>query len=484
MPSFRFCSRLSRVSRLARVAILAPAVLLPLYACEDGGSSSGGTFVPPEAGPLPEAGPGVDSSITPVDSSVPDAAPKGVTVTVVEKAGPVANVRVLAHDASGAVISDLRTNATGKVAFATAPSMITVLDLVNGGPVALTYLGVADGDALIATRPDPFPSGAPVGTYAVSITPFGVEPNYSIAVGGDNCGAFTNLPATPTNVDLYPHCLAATNTVLVTASGITNLGFGAIKGIAKPAAGATVSVGPVTVNAASTAKLDGALPAGTNVRADLRSIVGDFAFFTGSGNGTFGSGGISFPIAASFADAYQSLVVAEKTPANPRVAKGILRREISAAASPSFTYDLTQTLPFLTSATLAGATPARSDITITPEASLAAADGGLVSLEWTLVGGATQNRNWTFVIPPSTTTFKIPALPADATQYVPAANVAVASVAFFEASQLTGYTQLKSLPLPEIGELPLISDVTRPLPAAGAVKITALGRGSIIPPID
>lgn len=475
MPSFRLFSR---------VALLAPVVLLPLYACEDGGSSSGGTLDVPESGPPIEAGPGVDSSMPPVDSSVPDVAPKGVTVTVLEKAGPVTNVRVLAHDASGAILSDARTNATGKVSFATAPSMITVLDLVNGGPVALTYLGVADGDALIATRPDPFPSGAPVGTYAVSLTPFGTATDYLISVGGDNCGAFTNVPTNPTNVALYPHCLAATNTVLVAASGGPTLGFGAIKNIAKPAMGATTNVGPVAITAQSTAKLDGTVPAGTIVTTSLRSVVGDFAFFTASPTGIFGSGGVVHPIAANFAEAYQSLVVAEKTPANPRIAKGILRRDISAATSPSFTYDLTQTLPFLTSATVAGATPARSDITITPEASLAAADGGLVSLEWTLVSGVSQNRNWTFVIPASTTTFKIPALPADATTYVPAANVAVASVAFFDASQLTGYAQLKSLPLPEIGELPLISDVTRPLPATGSVKITALGRGSIIPPID
>ena len=109
-----------------------PVVALPFFvACEDGNntSSSGGFTVPEggsfEAGPPSEAGPvaegGTDASI---DTFVP---PKGAKVTVTKNGAAAADIRVIAHDATGAVTGDVKTNATGVANFATAPSMITVL---------------------------------------------------------------------------------------------------------------------------------------------------------------------------------------------------------------------------------------------------------------------------------------------------------------------------------------------------------------------
>ena len=125
-----------------------------------------------------------------------------------------------------------------------------------------------------------------------------------------------------------------------------------------------------------------------------------------------------------------------------------------------------------------------SDVTLTAESSLASADGGMVSLEWTITGGVVQSRQWMFVVPPSTTTFKLPALPTDATGHVPGANLAVASVTFVEASQLAGYSQLKALALPITGDMPFAGDSNKALPANGTVKVTAYGKSSFIPPID
>lgn len=475
---------------LRLLALVLPGAVLPsvLIACEDSGSSSGGTLALPEAGPGFEAGTIPDSSITPPPPEAgPDVAPKGVSVTVIQQGAPLQNIRIIAHDASGAVIGDVKTGATGKASFAAAPSMVTVLDTVFGGPVALTYLGVADGDALIVTRPDP-PPGNVVGTYDVTVFPFGPASEFALSVGGDNCGAFTTMPFSgiPIPVDLYPQCLSATNAVLLHASNGGNHWYDFKKGVAKPAMGARVAVGPMNVASGSTAKLDGAVPAGTNVSTELRSVVGDFAFFTGGGVGAFGDGGVVYPIATGFADAYQSRVVAQKTAAGPAIAKGFVRRELApASTTPTLTFDLTQSLPFLSNATLAGAVPARSDVTLTAESSLASADGGMVSLEWSVPGGVTQSRQWMFVVPPSTTTFKLPALPADAPGHTPGANLAIASVAFVEASQLSGYAQLKALPLPITSNVPFVADDTsKALPATGTVKVTAYGRSSFIPPID
>lgn len=123
-------------------------------------------------------------------------------------------------------------------------------------------------------------------------------------------------------------------------------------------------------------------------------------------------------------------------------------------------------LALLTLPVLAG----RADVTITSAAVTTAADLGVLTLTW-FSNAADTTVPWTFVVPPGTTALKLPALPADATAFVPEGVINVRSAAFFDASQLTGYAQAKVLPIPVNDDVDLLKFQT-PLPAAGTLRFT------------
>jgi len=471
------------------LALGVPAILLPLFACEDSSSSSsGGVFTPDsgsfEAGPTPEAGPIPDAA---TDTTPP--APRGVTVTVVKLGAAQADIRVLSHDATGAVTGDVKTDAAGKVTLSSAPSMITVLSPVAGaGPNALTYLGVADGDTLNVELPGFPPELPPLGNYSITSATFGGADLYEFNAGGDNgCFVTTADPTVATNLAIYAECKGAQNAVLATASAAgTPTAFGFAKGLAAPAGGATINVGPLSMTARGTATVTAtALPAVfSGTYGMLRSVANGFAFHTGDGTGALDDGGLSFPIATGFAEAYQAFVHAWRSSVNaggPEV-KGFLRRAAApAGATASMAFDFATTLPYLTNGTVTGAVPARPDVTITADGALGAVDGGFLRVRWPLIGGAPPGT-WTFVLPPGTTTFKVPALPNDAAQYLPKAGAVVQDIVFVEASQLPGYAQLKALPLPADAIPAFATDANRVLAVDGTVKFTS--RGIYLPGTD
>ena len=74
-------------------------------------------------------------------------------------------------------------------------------------------------------------------------------------------------------------------------------------------------------------------------------------------------------------------------------------------------------------------------------------------------------------IKPSTTTIRLPALPADATTFVPADNVSIDEVIFLEATQVPGFKELKRLPIQPNFGLDLV-DTQKPLPLPGTVRVT------------
>lgn len=467
----------------------APLLLVPFLACEDTTSSSSGTVSFPEgggfeAGPTPEGGPipeaGTDA---PIDNFVP---PKGAKVTVTKLGVVQADIRVIAHDATGAVIGDVKTNASGVVSFAAAPSMITVLTRLQGAsPAAITYLGVADGDALSVAIPA-FGGQPPVfAKFTATASVVAGATNYTFNTG-DSCLGFAGPTGGPITYDLYPYCLNAQNAVLAAAfQDGSLLGYGFKKNQAKPASGATVDVGTITIGGKGTLTMTSPnQPPNTFVDAELRSIANSAGYFTANPSGAFDDGGYTFPIATGFAESYQSLLTARNQQGSPS-SKGFLRREASNnTATQSLTYDFSTALPFITDGVVSGAVPARSDVTITAAASLAATDGGIIRLRWNLPGGVIPQPQWSFVVPPGTTTLKVPALPndADANPYLPLAGTTVKDVVFVESTLIPGYAQVKALPLSSDGEPPTGIDVSTPLPLNGTVKITTWNRYIIPPP--
>lgn len=472
--------------KLRFLALLAPALLLPL-ACEDSSSSSGGLFNPEagpgfEAGPQPEAGPFPEAG---ADVTIPPIEPKGVTVTVVEGLVPKKDARVITHDATGAVIADLKTDATGKVALPLAPSMVTVLTQYGETSGArfepITFAGVADGDNLVVDAKDPYQETANEGgSYTVSFgQPFAGASEYYLRVGDCAGGQTTDL-ASPFVLDVSSSCVGNQNAILVAARAAltgAEVAFGFVKNAAKPAVNGTVAVGPVAFTAAGVTKVDATnLPVGdVSSFADLYAIANGTSFYATGVGGGFGEGGQSFATATGFADAYQSLVVARHQDSGTHE-RGFIRREATTAPASATlpVFDFAKALPEITTATLAKPDVARPDVTLTSAASLATADGAVATVTW-FIPAQEQSGRWTFVLPPTTTAFKVPALPADATVFVPTADSAIYDVAFVEASLVPGYPELKKLPVSPAGLT--VADAWRPLPAAGTVRMTRWSAG-------
>lgn len=468
--------------KLRLLALLAPALLLPA-ACEDSSSSSGGiTFNPEagpgfeggpvsEAGPLPEAGP---------DGFVPPAPPKGVTVTVTEGLTPKKDVRVISHDATGAVTGDVKTDATGKVTLATAPSMVTVLASrgFNGtSPTPVTFAAVADGDTLVVAAPPSIASEPPtIGGYAVTLTSSPVVANafFFDLVSGAGCSTSGQNIAGPYTIPLYADCVLAQNAVLVTASASGFVqGFAFAKNVAKPALNATTNVGPLAFTAPGTTKITATnVPANTYSEAQLYGAANGAAYRFGSRSGFLSEGGIDVSTPTGFSEAYQARVAVRSAVLGPEKTRAFVRREpTTAPATSTLAFDFATALPSITDVTLTKATPARPDVTFTSEAALTTADGAVAVLSW-FPQASESTGQWTFVVPPSTTTFKAPALPADAASFAPTANVEVDSLTFFEATLLPGYKELKTLPVtPSFGVT--LRDEALLLPATGTVRTSS-----------
>jgi hypothetical protein len=470
---------------LRLLALVAPAFFLPL-ACEDAGSSSGGAFsfeagpgfeagpVPEGGGPLPEAG---------VDSSMPPP-PAGVTITVTDGIAPKKDVRVLLHDAAGIPNDDKKTDAAGTVTFALSQPMVTVLAELGGGrPSPVTFMGVADGDKLVVVVPSSILiEQAPFATYNVTW-----NANDAVAgsaatfdgVAGNGCTGAVNAPATAMPISLFPNCLQAKNAVLAAARKGQLIGFGFAKDVPMPAMGTNTGVGPLTFalpgSTTQTVSNFGVASAGPST--ELYAIANGAGFkmdtFTGSATDVAGA---AYKTPVGFAEAYQQAVYFGSSSQAGFNNRGFLRREAPPANGKLTTVDFATALPSITNAAATSTTPNRPDVAITSASPLTATDGGIVKLNW-FPPGLDFEATWTFVVPSSMTTFKAPAVPSDASVFVPPANATVGNVIFVEATQLPGYAELKKLPVSTAFTPFQLLDTSTPLPAAGTVRITTFGGG-------
>lgn len=458
------------------LALLLPALCLPL-ACEDSSSSSGAPF-------SLDAGPGFDAGTTPspeagMDAFVPPMA-EGITVTVLDGTKPSSDVRVLFHDAAGAVIGDQKTDAAGRVTAATAPSMVTVLSRDVNGAGALgspiTYLGVADGDKLVVVIPSS-PAAAPVvGKYSVTLQPFDGVTSFGVSVMGNSCAAFTSNLAEPLLVNLFEPCLATQNAVLAVGNDATNalLGFGFTKTAARPAANATVSLSLGLTAPTTSTKITVANPGSvTGTNATLHAIANGASFRLGFESGSLSEGGLSFPTPSGFADAYQASA-RQRSPSAAGSSEQFLVRREPATANGTLAFDFANALPALTinDTALVQTTPGRPDITVGSTAPLTAADGGVVKISWSV---SFTTVSWAFVVPPSVTSFKAPALPADAVAFAPTAGARIQNVTYFEASQLPGYKEVKALPVST--SYFAIDLLEKPLSATAALRVSRFSAG-------
>jgi hypothetical protein len=355
--------------------------------------------------------------------------------------------------------------------------MVTVLSTRFGNePAAVTFAGVTDGDNLRVVAPA---NGAAVGSYTVGFLagdPLVINANGFSVQGASNgdvaCNGFVDTINGTAPVFLTADCVSAKNAILATASNPGGLlGFSFKKDVAPPVGMAIVPVTlPAFTTPGATTVTATDLPGGT-ISTSLFAIANGQARILPSATGALDGAGLVFPTPTSFADAYQTVIRAD----SGFVSRALVRREATTAPATAklANFDGTTNLPVVSNATIGVTNPARPDITVltASPAALAMADAGFLKISWFLASLDTS-VSWTFVVPPNTTSFKVPALPADAADFTPTSDTfRVEDVLFFEASQLPSYQAAKTLPVAP-GAGPDVVTPSRPLPSDGTLRVT------------
>ncbi|MDB4933932.1 MAG: hypothetical protein JWP87_904 [Labilithrix sp.] len=435
-----------------------------------------------EPGPRREAGVKRDAAAGD-DAHSP---PRGVTVTVMDGTTPREAVRVISHDAAGAVIGEAQTDGAGKATFdgdAAAPAMITVLDSAAAkAPAAVTFLGVEDGDKLtVDLRGQVQADPAQLGSYSVGFAANDVTKDatlYQAYVGGSCSGQAEDAKA-PIVVPLVDSCLGAKNAALVRASGKDgDLGFAFAKDIAKPSGKKAVDVPMKEFKAAGVTQVKARhLPEGGEFSARLGALANGRLFAMSEKGGTLDTG-IDYATPTGFADGYQTSVTMTSHPDGGGSAQTTLtRREptMALASSNLAAFNMESALPLLTTPEVVDKVAGRPEITIKSEAPIKVADYGVLRLSWTAEeDGGTSNGAWTVIMPPTTTSVTLPALPDDAKLFTPVSPITVRTVTILDVSTIPSYTQAKNtVPMPASAPLDLV-DLGRPLAFPGLVKVTSL----------
>jgi hypothetical protein len=460
--------------------VLASSIVAVATACGDESAAGGSAPNGPEAGNAP-----IDGAPPPLPTG------RGVTVTVVNYDAPVPDVRVVFHDATGAVTADHRTDANGKVTAPTAPPMLTVIfggglapapNYPTPGGAYVTYTSVAEGDSLVVeASPAPAEIAAdiknPVGHWNVTVPGAFTAATRHSALATRNCqGGSAVLPPPALDVILQPACLNAQNAILGTAENANGdiLAFAWKKGLAAPATGQTTAV---TLDQPWAGGVPFSLKA-TNIPAEGKTqgnfvLIADGASFPIRGNTTGevgdGQGLRSIVPPPGFATAVQSSVYTEVEGDSADFAMfGVVKREPSASAT---TLDMAQALPRITSPAATLSASGRAEASWSSVAPLTTSDGGYVILGWSQPINATELAyfTWTFVVPPNATTVQAPAVPEDVAS--PKTDIDTATIAFVESSLVPGYKEWKAMPLPALRIDPGF-DVGQALPSDATVRFS------------
>jgi hypothetical protein len=446
-----------------RRLVLAVASIAP-FACVTSSST-----------PQPQAydagsGPGFDGQ-APFDGAVPgDALPDvpdvvdaaGVAnVTVLGIDGrPKAGVTVVFQDAGGAVVGTATTGADGRAASAVAEgSMLTV---AVGGPGArelVTFLGIKNGDEIVALDVAPLPaslpsltvtppSGAP--TAATTYAAYAGDCNNSTLVAGQPIAVPINGPcakdgkapvvalALDANQNPVGWTLAGTEATLNVDGGTTSVSN-------FPAWGSTFGALNLSVTNVP----------GTSSRLALvnAEIAGGVALHqVANPVPTEGAASASLRTLPGYADSFQPQVqITGKNTGSPRYIESttfIAKNVPPIAAGGTVSMDLAQGFPLIDDAIVDTTMQAQPKLTWTAEGSFAGAQAGFARLTWSdspADGGAPTLFGWSFVFPASTASLSAPVLPASLAAWAPSAIPPYLDVlTFFAVDAIPSYEALLS----------------------------------------
>jgi hypothetical protein len=414
-------------------------------ACEDdpsagpggGFSSDGGTF---------EASSPSDAGVPPPDASrQPDAAaPTTIAVRVTQQGKPLADVRVVFHDASGAVASTVKTAADGRaVSSGPVPAMASALLGRGDSFHVVTWTAVEAGDELLVEEQPPALTALP--SLDVSFPLLAGATSYQVAAG-----ACTGVAATsPVRVALaYAECVRPDLPILARARDGNAVDFFAFdKSKAAPTDGgvAAVALGAFSAGVNATVDVTNGPGEKGSLGIGMTEIVGGVGVLLDSVRPKGASA--TFRVPTGFADARQVYASFDSS-ATSGAHQSIVRREAPGSAT---TIDFAQRLPKVTEVTVPEPVdPQRFEITWTSDASLSGTDGGLVRVRFFTKRDV--NLAWSFVVPPTAGTsgkVKAPAMPAEAAGWIPDAPDAggaafdAPNVLFVESSAVPSYAAFR-----------------------------------------
>lgn len=405
---------------MRKLALLSSPVLVAalVFACDDDSS-------PAATANLQDAG-GVDANTPPpqpgTDAAVQDSGPLPVTVAVKDITGaPVANVTVVFHDATGAVLSTVPTASDG-IATSTptpTPAMATVVF----GPdttdrQVLTWTGVEAGDVLPVVAPIP----TTLAEFKVTLPGVydgqnGTTVGYNVQVG--DC-EFNTPNLTDISVPVTSDCFTGAGAVLVQGHADVEhdeavLAFTSKKGVSFATDGGTVAVTTeawvapptdVTVTLQNPPNLE------ATTEVWFSQITNQTAFFNRTGldenQAVFHAAG------GTFSEAYNASVVYWEDGTTRIVGKRV-------APATAISLDAAGLPTKLTAAAVTNTATDRPTANWT--GNMTGMKGGIVRLDW--YGGDDKATHWSIVVPANTAetgTVTAPALPATLANIVPQAD--------------------------------------------------------------
>ena len=379
-----------------------------LVACESdppgGGSTPELDSGLPDSNPPPHTDGGGGPDATPDAPEVP-----GVNVTVFGYGGPKAGVRVVFHDATGAVMETKLTGPDGKAKhIGETPAMASALLSFGESRRIVTWTGVELGDDLqVLDREE----DDHIGMYSITLPgePDGGANTYTVESECDRNLAY----GTAAELPLYRSCTRPKNAVLATALSRGDLrGYAFKKGNAAVTDGGTgaftlgawVTPTPFTVDVTN-------LPPETFYEASLLEVADGAGFRNYESNQEGAT--ITYGVAPGFADAYQASISFADSGRDRRVAKRV------APGTPSTTLDYDAILPEIEGAELDATNPQRPIVSWTSAAPLTTTDGGVIHVRFD--GPQERTFAWTFVVPGNATTVTAPAMPPEAESFLPPA---------------------------------------------------------------
>jgi hypothetical protein len=359
----------------------------------------------------------------------PDVSSAPVTVTVLTTLGlPEPGVMVVFDDASGNYLSSAPTDAAGRVVQQVATG--TQITALFGSQAAtlqlLTWIGVEPGDALTAVDTTAAPSPAPQLQLPSASLPTPVPSgavDYDVFAGTCTSSSF-GLGGQPATLSLYPECApGGTFPLLVLAqdTSINEVGYTFLKGNTLTADGglpAPSLTGATWQTTNGTAEIDSTSHSSLVMGAFTEVADGVPHSTEHSLSAPIDAGpalSATFPTHPGYADFVQSEVSIGQNSGCVGYVQALASRAV-AATNTLAAFDVAQ-LPPATSGVVDAAS-VDGQPTVNLGATLVG--GTFVELPFTATNEAgAQNGVWTFVVPPSVTSFTAPALPATASAWVP-----------------------------------------------------------------